>query len=105
MSASDHGNGSRATVALVDAKVDGLHELIRAEFSATQRQLDELKNLPLAVQSVSDRVLYVEARLTELEKTNEARQGWRRVTLPGIVIGVIALTIAAANILVTLNAN
>ena len=58
MSASDPHNGARATVALVDAKVDGLHELIRAEFSATQRQLDYLKSLPVAVSSLTERMLH-----------------------------------------------
>jgi hypothetical protein len=40
----DNGNG-RATVALVDAKVDGLKDLIRAEFKDVGRRLDELAGL------------------------------------------------------------
>lgn len=105
MSTTEGNGGGRATVALVDAKVDGLHDLIRAEFSATQRQLDDLKTLPVAVQSLVERMQHAETRITDLENDNDARQGWRKVTLPQILIGVVSLSIAAANIVVLLNVN
>ncbi len=109
MTTSDPGNGTRATLALVDAKVDaaraemgGLHELIRSEFKATQRQLDDLKNLPVAVSSLTERVLHAEARITQVEKENDARQGWRKVTLPQILVGLAGLAFMAANTVVVL---
>lgn len=99
------GNGTRATVALVDSKVatvdaklDGLSDLIRAEFA-------RLEGLPVAVNSLTERMLHAEARITHIEKENDERQGWRKVTLPQILIGVVSLTIAIANIVVLLNVN
>ena len=104
MSSSEE-NGSRATVALVnskvetvDAKITGLHQLIEAEF-------EKLRPLPDAVHSLSERMGWVEKRITDLEKDNDSRQGWRKVTLPQILIGVVGLAIAVANIVVLLSVN
>jgi hypothetical protein len=44
MSTADE-NGNRATVAIVDAKVDGLKDLIRAEFKDVGRRLEEMAGL------------------------------------------------------------
>lgn len=60
MSASEEG-GNRATVAGVDAKVDGLKDLIRAEFKDVGRRLDELARL--------------EPRVRELEQNAVRRVG------------------------------
>ena len=103
MSSSDPENGSRATVALVnskvetvDAKIDGLHAVVAAEF-------ENLRGMPVAVASLTERVLHTEARITQIEKDNDERQGWRKGILPQILIGVVMATIAIANIVVLLH--
>lgn len=103
MNASDPENANRATVALVeskvatvDAKVDGLRDLIISKFA-------DLEGLPVRVSSLTERMLHAEARITQIENENDERQGWRKVTLPQILIGVVGLVIAVANIVVLIN--
>lgn len=108
--AIDHAeNGERATVALVnakvatvDAKVDGLTDLIRAEFKDVQRQLAPIDALSSQVAGVHERQLLTEARLLVIEKDLEqtksaavARHRYRITDLPNILIGLGLFALAA----------
>lgn len=98
----DNGNGnSRATVALVDAKVDGLKELIRAEFGDVRRQLSGLGPLTAKVEGQGDRLLMLEGRVASLERTNEnelsnneRRKNYLTVHLPSLLIGLLGVLAA-----------
>jgi chromosome segregation ATPase len=72
-----NGNGPRATVALVDSKLDTVRAIIEGGFTNVQRQLDEhaetVKALPVAVTALSDRVFRVEMRQTDIERELEKR--------------------------------
>lgn len=110
---SDNGNGERATVALVnakvatvDAKVDGLSDLIRAEFKDVQRQLAPIEALSSQVAGVHERQLLTEARLLVVEKDLEQakaraaeRQRYRLADLPNILIGLGLFAVALAQFL------
>ena len=105
VSSSDPENGTRATVALVnskvetvDAKVDGLRDLVVSEFA-------QLKGLPVAVAALTERVLHAETRITYMERQDDVRQGWRKVTLPQILIGLVMAAISILNIVVLSNAH
>lgn len=101
MSATDGSNGERATVALVLAEVRGLRDLTDARFSDVQRQLDVTKNLPVAVQSLTERVLHSETRITELEKRDDKRQDWRKMVLPQVLIGLATVVIMIVAVVVS----
>lgn len=105
MSTEDHsenGNGpTRATVALVDAKVDGLKDLIRAEFSDVRRQLSGLGPLAAKVEGQGDRLLMLEGRVATLERINESeqagdqrRKNYLTVHLPSLVVGLAGVLAA-----------
>lgn len=88
----------RATVALVDAKVDGLKELIRAEFADVRRQLSGLGPLTAKVEGQGDRLLMVEGRVATLERQNETqlsnnerRKNYLTVHLPSLLIGLLGV--------------
>jgi hypothetical protein len=101
-------SNGRATVALVDAKVatvdaklDGLIELIRAEFKDFQRRLEDAARLGAKVEGHSDRLLLAESRLRNLEVWKEAeaglderRKSYRSVHLPSLVIALAAVLVA-----------
>jgi hypothetical protein len=81
--------GDRATVAIVVAKLDGLRELTRAEFSEVKTRLDRVEGLP-------ERVVRLEEQVRKLESESTRRSN----VVPGILIGVFGLVIAIVNILV-----
>lgn len=109
---NENGNG-RATVALVnakvatvDAKVDGLVDLIRAEFKDVQRQLAPIDALSSQVAGVHERQLLTEARLLVIEKDLEQakaktaeRHRYRLADLPNILIGLGLFAVALAQFL------
>lgn len=87
----------RATVALVDAKVDGLKDLIRAEFKDVQRQLENFGQLAAKVEGHGDRLLMVEGRVSSVERrmenkdiTERRRKNYRTIHLPSLVIALIS---------------
>lgn len=102
-------NGNRATVALVDAKVqtvdakiDGLTALIEAQFADIRSDLEMLKFLTVKVDGISDRQLVLEGRVTRIEQWREAekmfderRKSYRSIHLPSILIALLGLLVAA----------
>lgn len=76
MSTNEPQNGNRATVAVVEAKVDGLKDLIRAEFKDVGRRLDELAGLEPRVRQLEQdavrRVGPIVDEIRALEKTVES---------------------------------
>lgn len=102
----ENGNGpTRATVALVDAKVDGLKELIRAEFGDVRRQLSGLGPLTAKVEGQGDRLLMLEGRVAGIERSNEAelsnnerRKNYLTIHLPSLLIGLLGVLAAVLTI-------
>jgi hypothetical protein len=101
----ERSNGDRATVALVDAKVDTIRELVKGGFENVQRQLNEdretFKRVEPALTSLRERMLYVETRVTDLEegdreaaKEDRDTRRFRRSDLPGTLIGLGLFAIA-----------
>lgn len=90
---ADEGNG-RATVATVDAKLDGLTKLVETQFGYLQRQLDSVTGLPLEMARLSARMETLEERVGDMEKDQEARAAWRRGgDLPMLVISFLSLLV------------
>lgn len=86
-----HDNSNRATVAQTLAEVRGLRDLMRAEFAATQRQLDAVSSLPVTVAKLQAQNADQEGRIAVIEASIERRGEWRRIHLPTIIFsGVIA---------------
>jgi len=83
-----NSDGPRATVALVDAKVDTVLAEVRSGFKDVQRQLD-------AVAKVPERVARLEERVRDLERDSN----WRRVNLPALLISAAALVVAVVSTL------
>ena len=86
----DETTPNRATVAGLDAKLDGLKDLMRAEFAATQRQLDTVAALPAAVASLRSDLAALDRREREadedmsrrvdaLEQGNARWANWRAI--------------------------
>lgn len=66
------GNGQRATVQLVDAKLDTIRAELQGGFTNIQRQLDDQKWVIPAVESLRERQALSEARLKVMEDTHAA---------------------------------
>lgn len=103
---TDETTPNRATVALVDAKIDGLHALVKAGFAGTQRQLDDLTGLPVRVavleadlkalrEREDQRDEDVALRLSAVEARRSALRTWRWNSLPMILL-TLALVVVSA---------
>lgn len=66
-------NGNRATVALVDAKVDGIRDLIRAEFKDVGRRLDDLAGLEPRIRALEQTAIGALGPLEEALRQANAR--------------------------------
>jgi hypothetical protein len=78
MSTADE-NGNRATVAIVDAKVDGLKDLIRAEFKDVGRRLEEMAGLEPRIRKLEqDAVRRVGPIIDEMREFENDRTGQGR---------------------------
>lgn len=97
---NDDSGRDRATVALVAAKIDSLHELTRAEFAAVQRQLDMVTELPSAVSELRERVHALQERVDDLEGTATKSAEWRRGVLPMMFIAIAGVV---ANLIMTIS--
>lgn len=92
-------NGNRATVALVDAKVDGLKDLIRAEFKDQARRLDELAGLEPRVRHLEqDAVRRVGPIIDELRGLEKAVEeiGTRVDAIDGKAVSAEQVRVALA---------
>jgi hypothetical protein len=94
---SDGGSKDRATVARLDAKVDGLKDLIRAEFSSVERHRVEQKaDTRAAVQAaflaakeaVKEQTLASEKAISKSEKATADQLGQLNATFTAAVRGV-----------------
>lgn len=101
----DTGSKDRATVALVDAKVDGLRELLRAEFANVREDIKPLAGIVLDVAKL--RLLFDdhERRLNAVESKAEAKakgdREYRRVHLPALVFAGLAALASVVTLLIT----
>lgn len=104
--ASGEGNGNgadsvskdRATVALVDAKLDGLKLLTEQGFGSLQRQLDTVAGLPAAVAKLDEKHTALARRVDIIEKDDERHIEWRK----GAIVTAITLTVGIlANVSIT----
>lgn len=95
---------NRATVALVDAKLDGLRELTRAEFRGLQDKLEPLAGLPVTVTAMRGELNNLKRRVTDIEEARQAEEdgakAWRRIHLPTLLLTAV-LAIAAIVTIVT----
>jgi hypothetical protein len=88
----DSGSKDRATVALVDAKVDGLKELMRAEFGFIRERIAPLGSLVGDVSGLKKDVEDHEGRIERLESGTKGDREYRRVHLPSLIIaGIVAV--------------
>lgn len=114
---NEEGNGNRATIALVSSQVTGLHELMRAELGAVQRQLDAVVGLPLIVNGMmvtltrldheAAKMKDIPGRVKRLEdldvlETTEAQQrrAYRITTLPMILLALVGTFFAAFGVVI-----
>lgn len=94
----ENGNGNRATVALVDSKVDTIRVLVEGGFKDVQRQLDGLNTLPGQVGALHERQVLLEARVTVIEDADKTRRAFRWGPLPTILFGLCGVILAGVNI-------
>lgn len=96
----DEGRSGRATVALVDAKVDGLKDLLRAEFASVRDNIKPLAGVVLEVASLRKDVDDLDNRVDGLEKGKQGDRDYRRIHLPSLVIaGIMAISSIIINVL------
>lgn len=104
----ENGSGNRATIALVNSKIDtvvakleGNAQVTEAHFETIKTRLDTLGDLPTRIDGVETRL---NSRIdTEAHKTTalqalmsemQGRREYRSKTLPPILTGVAALIVA-----------
>lgn len=103
--ADDPAAPNRATVAGLDAKLDGLKELVRAETGQIQRQLDAVAGLPVRVATLEANLAAldnretesdadIDRRVTELEQRN-SRMSNQRWALIVAVVGSLVVDLAS----------
>lgn len=103
-----NGNGSgRATVALVDAKMDTVLAEVRGGFKDLQRQLDGLEPLRATVAALHERQTLSEVRIRDIEQSDamqatmdERRKAYRRGPLPTILISLFMAALGVLNVVV-----
>jgi hypothetical protein len=93
-------DSNRATVATVDAKLDGLSRIIDMGLRDIQRQLDDVKGLPLDVRGLRGDFAALDKRVEDIERKQDGRGEWRRKDLP--VLLIIALSLVTAIVFGTL---
>ena len=98
---NDSGSRDRATVALVDAKVDGLKDLIRAEFATVKEDVKALAAIVADVIKQGVLIQDLERRLTKVENESTTEADVRRVNRAQI-IAAIAVIVAIAAVVVPL---
>lgn len=115
--AEDEPNGNRATIALVSSQVSGLHELMRAELGAVQRQLDAVVGLPLVVNGLLVTVTRLDhqmealdgvlERVDRLEDSDSSqltaaqqKQAYRMSTLPMILLTLAGTFFAGMGVVI-----
>lgn len=93
LAADDSGqeNGNRATVALVDAKVDTVLAEVRGGFKDVQRQLDLLAGLPVAHAALEKVVQAQGEDIAELKRAEDRRA----IHWPTFLVSLLALCAAA----------
>lgn len=87
-------DSNRATVATVEAKIDGLSRLVDMGLRDIQRQLNEVKGIPLDVRSLRGDFDALRSRVGDLEKKQDGRGEWRRKDLPVLLVTALWLVTA-----------
>ena len=95
-------SGNRATVALLDAKLDTVRVEQRLGFEGMQHQLDPLAGMPVTVADLKAQNRDQEKRITKLESVQTAGAEWRRTHLPALLIAAASLLASITFILVKL---
>lgn len=109
MSAQDHdGTGSkdRATVALVNAKLDEIKAIIKgnaetqtAEMKALSLRIDSVAKLPEQVNAQHEMISLLQARVTVLENS-DGQDAARRAARPMFYISLVAAAAAVGSVIV-----
>jgi hypothetical protein len=101
----DSTRGDRATIALVAEKVESLREITKSGFKDLQRQLDDVRGLPIIVEKLrsdftaqeerheSD-MKAVNRRVDEVVTERKTTSEWRRGQLPLIVFAGISIIVS-----------
>lgn len=91
----DTGSKDRATVALVDAKVDGIRALVGAQAEHISDIKADVRAIGAVVNDVIKQGVQLddhERRIASLEDDKKGDLDWRRVKLPGLVFsGAVAI--------------
>lgn len=83
------GGRDRATVALVDAKVDGLKELMRAEFANIKEQVAAIGSVVSDVIKLGVQSHDHESRIKALEASKRADHDFKRFNRPTLIIASV----------------
>lgn len=87
---------NRATIAIVnakvgtvEAKVEGLGELIKSEFLATREAMEPLRGLPVEMAKLSGRTDALERRVENVENGSARKLNWRVMAVISLVSALI----------------
>ena len=114
LDAQDSSN--RATVAQTLAEVRGLRDLVKAETSAIQRQLDTVADLPSRMAKIEEKVEALDERerdsdanmarrVDALENNQTGNRDWRRSQLPIIILTIFLALAGIAQVIVAFSSH
>ena len=96
-SGGNGGNGDRATVALVNSKIDtvlakveGQRDTTRAQFETIKSRLDGLSSMMGRLDTLEQKQTALEAQVSQLQRGHT----YRTTYLPQLLIGVATLAVA-----------
>lgn len=99
----DSGTKDRATVALVDAKVDGLKDLIRAEFSNIKEDVRALAAVVGDVIKQGVHIQDLERRVSKIESDSKdaavSDRDYRRFYRPSQLLGAVAIVVSVVTLI------
>lgn len=100
---SDQSNGDRATVALVNSKIDtvlarfeGQRETTNAQFETIKARLDALGGLHGRLDTLEQKNTALEAQVSMLQRGHQ----YRTTYLPQILLGIAAIAVSVVALLV-----
>lgn len=101
---NDTGSKDRATVALVNAKLDEVKAIVEGNAKVTEAHFETVRTRLDAVGGLAGRMDTLEQKHTALEASVahlERSRVYRTTTLPPILIGIAALAVAIITLVVT----
>lgn len=87
------------TLQVISERLKSLRDLSETGFINIQRQLDDVRDLPIRVEKLSGRVDAVEQRIGDIEDVGTRGSEWRRASLPIILLTLALVVVGVATIL------